>query len=48
MKQEFFAVPQSAVSRPIQERHYTVQEIAEAWNMSENLVRACLRRNQEW
>ena len=39
MKQEFFAAPPSAVSPPIQERPYTVQEIAEAWNMSENLVR---------
>jgi AraC-like DNA-binding protein len=39
MKQEFFAAPPSAVSPPIHERHYTVQEIAEAWNMSENLVR---------
>ena len=39
MKQEFFAAPPSAVSPAIHERHYTVQEIAEAWNMSENLVR---------
>jgi hypothetical protein len=39
MKQEFFAVPPFEVSPLIQERHYTVREIAEAWNMSENLVR---------
>ena len=39
MKQELFAVPPLAASPPIHERHYTVREIAEAWNMSENLVR---------
>lgn len=39
MKEELFASATSAVSRPIHEKHYTVQEVAEAWNMSENLVR---------
>ena len=39
MKQEFSAVPPTTASPPVNERHYTVREVAETWNMSENLVR---------
>ena len=39
MNQEFSAVPPTTPSRPVNERHYTVREVAETWSMSENLVR---------
>ena len=39
MKQEFSAVPPTTASPPVNERHYTVREVAETWSMSENLVR---------
>ena len=39
MKHEFSAIPGLEASPAISERHYTVREVAESWNMSENLVR---------